>query len=89
MTFQKNETYNEDMVKRVDVINIGGFLDMYDNDLFSYDGVNIDEVEGLSTPMEWASFWLWDTMAKITSQCKESANVKFCDHAKSCLWIVV
>jgi hypothetical protein len=52
MTFQKNETYNEDMVKRVDVINIGGFLDMYDNDLFSYDGVNIDEVEGLSTPME-------------------------------------
>jgi hypothetical protein len=52
MIFQKNEAYNEDMVKGVDVINIGGFLDTDDNDLFSYDGVNIDEVEELFTPME-------------------------------------
>ncbi len=59
MTFQKNEAYNKDMVERANVINIGGFLDTDDNDLFSYDGVNIDEAERLFAPMEWASFWLW------------------------------
>lgn len=52
MTFHKNEAYNKDMVERTNVINIGGFLDTYDNDPFSYDGVNIDEVEGLFAPME-------------------------------------
>ncbi len=52
MTFQKNEAYNKDMVERANVINIGGFLDIDDNDPFSYDGVNIDEVEGLFAPME-------------------------------------
>jgi hypothetical protein len=51
---------------------------------FSYDGVNIDEVEGSSTPMERALFWLWDTMAETTSQCKESTSVQLCDHATSC-----
>lgn len=67
MTFHKNEAYNKDMVERTNVINIGGFLDTYDNDPFSYDGVNIDQTEGLFAPIEWTSIWLWDTMVKITS----------------------
>jgi hypothetical protein len=48
---------------------------MDDNGPFSYDGVNIDEAKGSSTPVEQTLFWLWDTMAEITSQCKELANV--------------
>ncbi len=55
---------------------------------FSYDGVNIDEAKGSSTPMEQALFWLWDTMAETTFQCKESTNVQLCDHAISCLRII-
>jgi hypothetical protein len=50
-------------------------LDTDDNGPFSYDGVNIDETKGSSTPMEQALSWLLDTMAEITSQCKELANV--------------
>jgi hypothetical protein len=55
---------------------------------FSYNDVNIDEVEGPSAPMERTLFWLQDPMAKITSQCKELINVQLCDHATSCLQIV-
>jgi hypothetical protein len=40
---------------------------MDDNGPFSYDGVNINEVEGSHAPMEWVLSWLWDTMAEITS----------------------
>ncbi len=52
---------------------------------FFYDGVNIDEAEGSSSPMEQALFWLQDIMVEITSQCKELANVQLGDHATSCL----
>jgi hypothetical protein len=40
------------MVERANVIYIGGFLDKDDNDPFSYDGVNIDEIERLFALME-------------------------------------
>ncbi len=55
---------------------------------FSYDGLNIDEAKGSSTPMEQALFWLWDTMVETSSQCKESTSVQLCDHAISRLRIV-
>ncbi len=48
----QNAGYNKDTTKGDNVINIGGFLDKDDSGLFSYNDVNIDEVEGPSTPME-------------------------------------
>ncbi len=73
--YSSNEGYKEDTIERADAIDIGGFLDTNDNDPFSYDGVTIDEAKGSSTPMEWALFWLWDTIVETTSQCKESTSV--------------
>ncbi len=84
----QNEVYNEGTIKRDNVIKIGGFLDNDDSGLFSYNDVNIDEVEGPFAPMEWALFWLQKPMAKITSQCKELTSVQLYDHATSCLQIV-
>ncbi len=86
--FFKNEGYNKETIEKVSVISICGFLNMDDNGPFSYDNVNIDEAHGSPTPMEWALSWLWNIMAKITSQCKELASVQLCDHATSCLQIV-
>jgi hypothetical protein len=48
----QNEGYNEDTTKGDNVINIGGFLDKDDSGFFSYNDVNIDEVEGPFAPME-------------------------------------
>jgi hypothetical protein len=42
---------HEDTTKGDNVINIGGFLDKDDSGFFSYNDVNIDEVEGPSAPM--------------------------------------
>jgi hypothetical protein len=56
--FLENESYNKETIERVNVINICVFLDMDDNGPFSYDGVDIDDAQGSSTPVEWALSWL-------------------------------
>lgn len=38
--------------------------------------------------MEWVLFWLWQTMAEISHECKESTSVQLCDHATTCIQIV-
>jgi len=48
----QNEGYDENTTKKNNVINIGGFLDKDDSGLFSYNDVNIDEVEGPFAPRE-------------------------------------
>jgi len=47
----EDESYEEDMIDGAYVVDIGGFLDIDDNSLFSFDGVHNDEHESSSTPM--------------------------------------
>ncbi len=48
----KDEGYEEDIIDGAYVVDIGGFLDIDDNSLFSFDGVHNDEHESSSTPMD-------------------------------------
>jgi hypothetical protein len=43
-----NEDYNQDLINEVDIVDIGGFMTMDENNCFD----NVDVPEGSSTPME-------------------------------------
>ncbi len=65
------------------MVDIGGLLDIDDNDTFSFDSVHNDEHESSSTPMNRTLSRLQDVMVEITTKCKTSVNLQLYDHATS------
>jgi hypothetical protein len=76
-----NEDCNQDPINEVNIVDIGGFMTMDENNCFD----NVDMPEGSSTPMERTLARLHETMAKITAKCTMGASIKLCDHTTSLL----
>jgi hypothetical protein len=71
-----DEDYNQDLVDKVGIVDIGGLMAMDEDNCFD----NVDLSEGSSTPMDQTLAHFHETMAEITVECIVGASVKLCDH---------
>jgi hypothetical protein len=81
MIASDNEDCNQIPIDEVDIIDIGGFTAMDEDNCFD----NVDVLEGSFTLMDQALACLHETMTKIDVECTTSASIELCDHATSLL----
>jgi hypothetical protein len=76
-----DEDYKQNLVHKVSIVDIGGFMTMDEDSCFN----NVNVPKGSSAPMDQTLACLHEIMVKIAIECTISASVELCNHATSLL----